>query len=371
MKKIVYILSHIDKANEFEWVLERINLSKFSIEIISIHHQADTALAAFCTHHQVPFYAIHYQSKKDIFKAILQCYQLIKQIQPKIVHAQLFEAGLIGITAAWLAKIKHRIYTRHYSNYHHKYAPSGVKYDKWINARATNIIAITEMVASILIEQEYVAKEKITIIPHGFPFNNFINVSQQRIQQVKERHHLPINKKYIGVISRYTYWKGVQDILPAFRKIIATNSNVHLVLANAQGDYQNEIQKLLHDLPKDSYTEIKFEQDNAALFHCFDVFVHVPIDAQSEAFGQIYIEALLCNIPSIFTLSGIATEIIKNNENAIVVPYQNSEAIADAIQLLLDNSVLCNKIMQNGYRTAQDFSIEKKIKALEFLYENL
>ncbi|HNL82504.1 MAG TPA: glycosyltransferase, partial [Chitinophagaceae bacterium] len=136
-------------------------------------------------------------------------------------------------------------------------------------------------------------------------------------------------------------------------------------------DYKNEIHQLLNELPKDAYTEILFEQDNAALFKCFDVFVHAPIDTESEAFGQIYIEALLVGIPSVFTLSGIANEIIRDKENALVVPHQNSEAIYEAMKLLLKDEQLCSKIKQTGLQTAQQFSIENKINALENLYFTL
>ena len=108
--------------------------------------------------------------------------EAVKKIKPNIVHAQLFEAGLIGISAAWLAGIKYRIYTRHYSNYHHKFAPSGIKYDKWINSKSTHIVSITKMVSDILIQKENVSPEKITLIYHGFPFDNFNNISEERIK---------------------------------------------------------------------------------------------------------------------------------------------------------------------------------------------
>lgn len=371
MKKILYILSNIDKANEFEWVIERLDYSKFQLEFISLHSKEDTALHQFCNQHKIPFYHVHYQSKNDLLKAIFKTYQLIKKLKPDIVHAQLFEAGLIGITAAWIVGVKNRIYTRHYANFHHKYAPSGVKYDNWINSKSTHIVSITKMVSDILIQKENVPAEKITLIYHGFPFDNFKNISEERVKQVKQRNHIPDNKKIIGVISRYTFWKGVQDIIPAFKKLLAENPDLHLVLANAKGDYKNEIHKLLNDLPKDAYTEIAFEHDNAALFKCFDVFVHVPIDTESEAFGQIYIEALLAETPSVFTLSGVANEIMIDKENSLVVPHQSSESIYQAIKLLLSDETLREELKKNGLLTVANFSIENKINALEKLYLSL
>ena len=371
MKKILYILSQIDKANEFEWLIERLDKTQFQLEIISLHTKEDTALNKFCKQHQIPFQHIYYQYKKDVPKAIFKTYRLIQKIKPDIVHAQLFEGGLIGITAAWLARIKHRIYTRHYSNYHHKFAPSGVKYDQWINSKSTHIVSITKMVSDILTHKENVPAEKITLIYHGFPFDNFKNISEERVKQVKQRNHIPENKKVIGVVSKYMFLKGIQDIIPAFKKLLAENPDLHLVLANAHGDYKDKIHQLLNELPKDSYTEISFEQDNAALFKCFDVFVHVPVDTESEAFGQIYIEALLVGIPSVFTLSGIANEIIIDKENALVVPHQNTESIFQAIKTLLSDEQLCEYLVSNGKKTANEFSIENKIIALENLYSGL
>ncbi|MCB9032280.1 MAG: glycosyltransferase family 4 protein [Chitinophagales bacterium] len=367
-KHILYIISHIDKALEFEWVAELIDKSKFQISFISINDNADTALHRFCEQHQIPFYYVEYHGKKNILSAIKKTYLLLKEIKPQVVHAHLFEGGLIGITAAWLAKIKHRIYTRHYSNYHHKYAPSGVKFDKWINKKATHIVSITQMVSDILIRQENVPANKITLIHHGFPINHFLTCSEERITNLKIKHQIPFDKKIIGVISRYTYWKGVQDIIPAFQKLYEKNKNLHLILANANGDYKKEIHELLLQLPNDSYTEISFEQDNVALFYSFDVFVHCPIDEYSEAFGQIYIEALLCQIPSVFTKSGIGSEIAVDKETCLVVPHQNSEAISNAINQLLNDETLCNKLKENGLTIAKNFTIENKVNSLENLY---
>ncbi len=44
--------------------------------------------------------------------------------------------------------------------------------------------------------------------------------------------------------------------------------------------------------------------------------MHVTIGKHYEAFGQIYVEALAAGIPSVFTLTGIAPEIIEHEHNA-------------------------------------------------------
>src|SRR5690554_5109082 len=366
--KITIVVFGIDKALEFEWLISEIDTSQFELSFISIHSKEETSLKKHCEDNQVPFYHIPYNSKKDILGAIFKTRKTIKRIKPTIVHSHIFEGGLIGVTAAWLAGIKNRVYTRHYSDFHHVYHPNGLKYDKWINKKSTHIVAVSEVVKEILIKKEQVAHHKVSVVHHGIQLDREGVEINQRSLLIKNRYNIPKNKKVIGVVSRYTYWKGVQDIIPAFKKLNGENSNLHLVLANAKGDYKNEIETLLQTLPSDSFTEILFEQDNEALFKVFDVFVHVPISREAEAFGQIYIEALKFGVPSVFTLSGVANEFIKDEENALVVEHENTTAIQTAVERLLKNDKLRENLIENGRKSVEGFTTMKKTKALEDLY---
>ncbi|MEX2484639.1 MAG: glycosyltransferase family 4 protein [Brumimicrobium sp.] len=371
MKKIVYIVFGIDKALEFEWLISEIDTSHFELSFISINPNEETSLKKHCEANQVPFFHIPYTRKRDMLGAILKTRKIINKIKPQIVHSHIFEGGLIGVTAAWLAGIKHRIYTRHYSDFHHVYFRNGLKYDKWINSKSTHIVAVSEVVKNILVEKENVSKKKVSVIHHGIKIDNEESFDNSRVATVKEKYGICSSQTVIGVVSRYTQLKGIQYIIPAFHDLQKENSNLHLVLANAQGDFKPEIARLLKELPKESYTEILFETDNEALFKSFDVFVHVPVSREAEAFGLTYIEALKFSVPSVFTLSGIANEIVKDEENALVVDYQNSGEIIKAVKRLLANEELRIELSKNGEKSVEGFTSMKKTLALEELYERV
>lgn len=366
--KITTILFSIDKAKEFEWYITEINRQEFDISFISINKKEDTHLKTFCEKHNVPFYHVSYHSKKDLLKAIFKTRKILKKLKPNIVHSHIFEGGLIGVTAAWLAGIKNRVYTRHYSDFHHVYHPNGLKYDKWINKNSTHIVAVSEVVKEILIKKENVSPQKVSVIHHGIKIEEKQQSIETRIAKVKQNNLISPHKKVVGVISRYNELKGVQYIIPAFKSLHRSNPSLHLVLANAKGDYKKEIETLLQTLPSDSFTEILFEQDNEALFKVFDVFVHVPVSREAEAFGQIYIEALKFGVPSVFTLSGVANEFIKDEENALVVEHENTKAIQTAVERLLKNDKLRENLIENGKEAVKGFTTMKKTKALEELY---
>jgi glycosyltransferase involved in cell wall biosynthesis len=100
------------------------------------------------------------------------------------------------------------------------------------------------------------------------------------------------------------------------------------------------------------------------------VFVHVPVSNEAEAFGQTYVESLKFGIPSVFTLSGIANEIVINEENALVVDFKSTDEIIKAIKRLLNNQTLCLQLVENGKKSVEHLTSIKKTKALEGLYQS-
>ena len=245
-------------------------------------------------------------------------------------------------------------------------------YDKLINSLATTIIGVSKAVETVLCELEGAKREKVVVVPHGFDLSIFKDVNEEDVNRVMQRHGIPINSApIIGVVSRYIHLKGLQYVIPAFQSILLFYPDAHLVLANTKGDYAEEVRKRLRELPTNSYTEIEFEADIAALYTCFDVFVHVPIDPLSEAFGQTYVEALAAGVPSVFTLSGIAQEFIKDRNNAMVVPYKDVMSIKDAVIELLSSPQLRQRLQENGRKVvAENFELQKMIQRLTDLYED-
>lgn len=370
LKKITvtYVISNINKALAFEWISFYINRNKFNLHFILLN-PGDSELEKYLKENQVSITRITYTGKKDIPKAILKTCRILKKQKADIIHTHLFEASIVGLTAAWLMRIKKRIHTRHHSIYHHSYFPKAVKYDRFINRLSTDIIAISEVVKNVLINSEQVPEKKIHLIHHGFKLADFKVVAEPAIQLLRHKYVRQDSTPVIGVISRYTEWKGVHYIIPAFKKFLTIYPDALLILANADGDYKPVIQGLLNDLPKKNFVETVFEPNIFALYKLFDIFIHVPITAETEAFGQTYVEVMAAGIPSIVTLSGIANEFIETGRNAYVVPFKNSDAICDAMLTLAENKALRNTLVINGEKDVfSRFDLSKMILSLELLY---
>jgi glycosyltransferase involved in cell wall biosynthesis len=368
--KVVYVISRIDYALGFDWVDKYLDKSKFDLHFIFLNPSTPRLHNDLISRGTKSFF-IEFKSKIDYIKVAFKLMKLFFKLKPDVVHVHLIDACLTTIPVAFLMGVKKRIYTRHHSTYHFDYFPHAVKYDKLINSLSTHIIAISKNVENVLINKEHVNSDKVQIVHHGFELNKFVETSSANISILKSKYN-PNNKApVIGVISRFTEWKGVQYIIPAFKKILNDYPDAFIVLANAHGDMEAELFQQLSQLNSNQYCTIKFEKDLYSLYRLFDVFVHVPIDEHSEAFGQTYVEALAAGVPSVFTLSGIACEFVIDRRNAVVVDYKNADAIYEGINLILKDVDLKSKLISNGRADVMKyFDVLKMIKSLEALYES-
>lgn len=369
-KKILYILSNISKAVAFEWIVEQFEEStEFELEFVLLNKDFETPLAEFLKDNKVKLHQISLTSKAKLPLVWLKLFFIILKLKPKIVHTHLFEASLLGLSAAKLAGVKKRIYTRHHSTSHHQFFPKAVKYDKFINRLSTKVIAISNNVKQVLEKKENVASNKIVLVEHGFKLELFDKVNEERVNTLMDRHNIPNDKIIIGVISRFLELKGIHHILNATKELLINNA-MHIVIANASGSYEKEILQILETIPPDNYTLIKFEEDLFALYKTFDYFIHCPIDTEVEAFGQTYVEALAAGIPSIFTLSGIANDFILNKRNALVVEHKNPLMIKEALETLLEDKELSESLIKAGKQDVKRFDLQNMIDNLSNLYRN-
>ncbi len=342
--------------------------SKYEVSFILMNPELPKMYQIFKERgHQVEW--IKYHNKKELISAVFHVRRLFSKLKPDIVHTHFIDASLVGLIAARLSGIEKRVHTRHNSMENHDYFPHGVYYDRFVNSLSKKIIAITEMVAEVLIQKEKVDPEKVEVIHHGYDFAQLKN-NEATTRELRQKYNLTESYPVVGVNSRFIPLKGIQYIIPAFAKLAQSYSNAKLVLANATGYFTNEINSLLkeHLLPS-QYVLIEFESHIFDLYKNFDIFVHVPVDRESEAFGLIYIEALSMEVPSVFTISGIAIDFIEDQVNALVVPYKDSNAIYEAVNLILEDKKLREKIVLQGKSDVQQlFDIRNTIAKLDSLY---
>lgn len=366
----IIFISNVTKAMEHEWFADSVDQSMLDLTFI-LFNSENSALHQYLRNKGFRTKNYNLKNNAQIPIYILYFYFVLLIRRPHFIHSHLFQGGVIASVAGWLARIRKRIYTRHHADVHLTYFPHAVKYDKLINWLSTDLIAVSQMVAHIMTDLEKASKPKIHVIPHGLPKA----VLQQqpdkiKVNEMRKKYGLHGKKPVIGVISRLVDWKGVAFMVPACIRILQENPSAKLVLANASGPLEKEIDRQLSQVTPDAFIKIKFEEDILDLISCFDIFVHTPVDATSEAFGQVYIEVMSHGVPMVCTLSGVAIELVKDRENALVAAYADTESTYRQISKLISDPDLAARLANQARKDVMKYTFEEKFQKIMTVYLN-
>ena len=166
-RRVTYIVANIERAVQFEWVVDLLDGDRFELDFILLN-PGPSVLETELGRRGIPCERVTYRGYRDLPGALWRVVRLLRRTKPGTVHAHLLPACIVGLTAARLLGVTRRVYTRHHSTSHHDYNPRWVTVDRFINALATHIVAISENVAYVLQEMEGVPAEKIRLVHHGF-----------------------------------------------------------------------------------------------------------------------------------------------------------------------------------------------------------
>jgi glycosyltransferase involved in cell wall biosynthesis len=256
--------------------------------------------------------------------------------KPTTILASGQYATILGMLPAFALRVPRRIFIRHHSNFHTKNKMRfGTLVDFIANNLSTQIVAVSEVVKEILINDEGVKSAKVVLIRNGIDIERFAEVSALTGRGGSK----PGEVFRIGIVSRLTGWKGVQYSVDAFIMLKARYPNSHLNIVGAPGDSLPLIKDKLAKLKASDYTLNSWHPDILDFLGKLDAFVHVPIGPQDEAFGLVYIEALSSKTPSIFTISGVLHELSTPEKYAQIVPYEDSFAIFNSMVKILEGGV--------------------------------
>src|SRR5260221_7174647 len=202
--KVIYIISDIDRALAFEWINDFIDKRKIDLHFILLG-KVDTPFISFLKDKGVPLNAVAVAGKTDLIRAWARVFSILRNEKPRAVHTHLYYGSLIGLSAAWLLRIRKRIHTRHHASLHHRYFPRAVYVDKLINALSSHIIVLCSNQRKIVVEWEGASEKKVHLIPHGFDLQYFQADEPGKVSLLRTLHKIPDDAfPVVGVIARYT-----------------------------------------------------------------------------------------------------------------------------------------------------------------------
>ncbi|MFX1374999.1 MAG: glycosyltransferase family 4 protein [Promethearchaeota archaeon] len=226
--------------------------------------------------------------------------------------------------------------------------------------------------AIITTVSDYIKKEIKYFIPKVKNDNIYVHYNgiedrfkpyPKEAQILKER--LKLKGPIILYIGRIAFYKGVGDIISAYKTAKKKISDLNLVIGG-KPDFQMEKK---YEEWKIKYKDIHFvgfikEQELPYFYSMADIFI--TYSYASEGFGLTPIEAIACGTPVICSSMLAYKEILQ--ENAIFVPPRSPQQLAEEIIELLRNKSKSELLEKSGQSYVKRYKWDSVGKELEKAY---
>ena len=346
-KRILAVISDIHSSPQYVSIFKEIIKSGADIHIF-VSPVSNSTFVQNLLENSIPFQEINLSTNSNCIKQLMRIFFYIRKNRIEIVYSSGQWATIVTTIAARLANRKKIIFTRHYSDFHHK---RGMKHwiyiDRLIAKLATRIIAVSKNVAVLMTDLEKIDCKKIEVIYNSIDFDTFYTVRNQE----KSNETL-----IIGVVSRLVSLKGINFTIKAFKEFLLIKPNAKLILIGGNSSESHNIFEELASIPSSNVELIEHTANMKNWYSKFDVFVHVPVSRNAEAFGLVYLEALAAGVPCIFTKSGILNEVDIFNDYFIAVDFENYEQIYKSLVSLLVYNFKLELVPENLF---EEFSESK------------
>lgn len=292
--------------------------------------------------------------------SIYSLYNFIKDENFDIVISHSPKGGLIGMTAAFLARTPRRVFFRHGLVFETTKSLKKILLifvEKWIGLLSHKVVSVSP---SILERTKYFKLNNVSknvMLSRGTC--NGIDLNKFEFRNKKNRI-VNSDNIVIGFVGRLCKDKGIVQLIEAWSIVEKRNNLVKLLLVGPFDERDvlpNSIANSIKENP--NIIHMGHIDDVAPFYNEMDIFI---LPSFREGFPTVVLEAAASQLPVITTRRTGCVDSIIENETGIYTEL-NPIDISSNIQFYIDNPLIRKIHGMNGRRMAEEYFDEKIIYA--------
>lgn len=303
--------------------------------------------------------------------AFFSLWRLAIREKPTIVHTHTSKAGLLGRCAAKLAGVPIIVHTPHGHVFYGHFGPLASRFfllvEKILAFITDRMIALTESEREDYITFAVSNPKKIITIHSGVEVDHYMN-AEVNVEEKKKTLGLDPKVLVIGTVGWLLPIKGPMYLLGAMERVWLSHPDIQLIFVG-KGDLENELRKKASQIGvKKRVKFLGWRDDIPEIMHILDIFV---LPSLNEGMGRVLIEAMAAGKPIIASNVGGIPDLVIQGENGLLVPVKDIEALAEAIEYLLENPRERIEMGEKGRKMATNYGVNSMIEKIDRLYLEL
>lgn len=228
------------------------------------------------------------------------------------------------------------------------------RYMKWRTYRR-----ISKLEALVLLTKDdadtWTEVQHTYVIPNSIPFY--------------PQESAKLDNKQVIMVGRYNNAKGYNYMIRAWAVVHLNHPDWKLHVYGS-GELQNEVVQWIKECHLED-TIILNEPTSNILEKYLDSSI-CAMSSRNEGFPMVLLEAMACGVPCVsFDCPHGPRNIIRNEEDGLLVEYLNPQALAESICRLIEDEQLRKHLGKNARKNIQRFSKDTVMKQWEDLFDNL
>lgn len=292
---------------------------------------------------------------------ILKLAKLFKQEKPDIIHTHVYFAATIGRIAAKLAGVKVIMHHVHSTYWH--YSSINVLMERFLSHFTDKIICVSQAVRNFVVLNEKINPNKIEVIYNG--------ISRKEVATDRDSFRLALGVQkddvVITVVASLLHNKGHKVLLEAMAGLKDKYPFLKCWIVG-EGPMEKELRDMVSQWSLEKQvTFLGVRADVPEILSTSDIFVLPSLLREGQPLSVL--EAMAYGVPVIASRIGGVPEIIRDQENGILVPAQEPQLLADQIEVLILDPGRRKQLGEAGRKTfVENFDANIMIKKMEELY---
>jgi glycosyltransferase involved in cell wall biosynthesis len=294
-----------------------------------------------------------------------QLWRTLRRIRPAIVESHQTKAGLVGMLAAWAARVPVRVYTNHGAAFA---SATGWKRallkaaDRLSCRLASRVHCVSRSVRQLMIDEGCCAEEKIRVLGNGScgidaeeRFNTHRLAGNRR--QIRASLGIPPDAPVLGFVARIAREKGVDDLAQAWRLLRERFPDLHLLMVGAPELRDPVGAETMAFLRSDPRIHLTGEVADMPAHYCAMDVLTLP--SHREGMGMSLLEGASMELPVVASNIPGIVDAVADGATGTLVPARDAAALAVAVGRYLDQPALRRRHGLAGrQRVRQNFQRE-------------